>query len=420
MAGALDGVRVLEFSQIIAGPFCGLLLSDMGADVIKFEPPEGEPWRLQAEFIPKESKTFHMFNRGKRDIAIDLRRAESEAVLTALVRDADVVIANYRPGVAQQLGIDYETLRAVNPRIVYCENTAFGTRGPDAAKRGYDIVVQAMSGLMTTNAKVNNGLPSVAAPAFADLATGTMMAFAISAALFAREKTGAGQKIEASLLGSALLMQGGFLRVEAIDAERYADILRRLHEAREAGASYEEQLQAHMAGRPEMAGNIYYRTYRTADSYIAMGCLGPGPRRRLQEALDVVDPRYQPGWEGGPEETRAVGMELVQRVEQLFRSKTTDEWMEYLTRKGIPCGPVRFAEELFDDEQVRANDMVVTMQHSLVGPILQAAPAVKMSETPTEVRLPPPALGEHTDQILHEAGLSEDQIAHLHEEGVVR
>ncbi|MGI8553591.1 MAG: CaiB/BaiF CoA transferase family protein [Dehalococcoidia bacterium] len=419
MAGALDGVKVLEFSQIIAGPFCGLLLSDMGADVIKFEPPEGEPWRLQSEFIPKESKTFMMFNRGKRDIAIDLRRPESEAIVAALVRDADVAIANYRPGVAEHLGIDYETLSRINPRLIYCENTAFGTRGPDAEKRGYDIIVQAMSGLMTTNGKVNNGLPSVANPAFADLATGTMMAFAISAALYARERTGVGQKIESALLGTALLMQGGFVRVEAIDADRYADILQRLEEARKAGASYEEQQQVHLGARPELAGNFYYRTFKTADSYIAIGCLGPGPRRRLQEALNVHDPRYAPGWTGGPEEMRTVGLALVQQVEELFAARSTEAWMKHLGERGIPCGPVRFVEELFDDEQVKANEMVVTMQHSLVGPILQAAPAVKMSGTPPEVRLPPPALGEHTDDILRRAGFSDEAIARLRDEGVV-
>lgn len=419
MAGALDGVKVLEFSQIIAGPFCGLLLSDMGADVIKFEPLEGEPWRLQSEVIPKESRTFHIYNRGKRDIAIDLRRPEAEPVLDALVRQADVVIINYRPGVAQQLGIDYESLRGINPRIVYCENTAFGSRGPDAMKRGYDIVVQAMSGLMATNGKVSEGRP-VVGPAFADLATGTMMAYAIAAALYARERTGEGQKIESTLMGTALLMQGGFFQVEALDAERHAETLQRIEEARRAGASFEAQLQAHLGARPELAGNIYYRTYKTADSYLAIGCLGPAPRRRFQEALDIHDPRYAPGWSGGPDEMRAVGQRLVAEVERRFAEKTTEEWIEYLTPRGIPCGPVRFVEELFDDEQVKANEMISEMHHTLLGPMLQAAPAVKMSLTPPAVRLPPPALGEHTDEILSDAGLGADAIARLHSEDVVR
>jgi crotonobetainyl-CoA:carnitine CoA-transferase CaiB-like acyl-CoA transferase len=418
MAGALEGVKVLEFSQIIAGPFCGLLLSDMGADVIKFEPLEGEPWRLQAEVIPKESRTFHIYNRGKRDIAIDLNRPESEPVIDALVRQADVVIINYRPGVAQQLGIDYESLRAINPRIVYCENTAFGSRGPDADKRGYDIVVQAMSGLMASNGKVSEGRP-VVGPAFADLATGTMMAFAISAALFARERSGEGQKIEATLLGTALLIQGGFFRVEALDNERIAETLARIEEARRSGASFEEQLQAHLGARAEFAGNIYYRTYKTADSYLAIGCLGPAPRRRLQEALAVHDPRYALGWSGGPEEMRAVGQALVAEVEQRFLERKTQEWIDYLTPRGIPCGPVRFVEELFDDEQVKANQMIAEMHHTLLGPMLQAAPAVQMSGTPPEVRLPPPALGEHTDTVLREAGLDAGAIARLRDEHVV-
>jgi len=317
------------------------------------------------------------------------------------------------------LGIDYESLRSLNPRIIYCENTAFGSRGPDAMKRGYDIVVQAMSGLMATNGKVSDGRP-VVGPAFADLGTGTMMAYAIAAALYARERTGQGQKIESTLLATALLIQGGFFRVEALDAERLAESLLRIDEARRSGASFEEQLQAHLGARPEFMGNVYYRTYKTADSYIAIGCLGPAPRRRLQEALDLHDPRYAPGWSGGPEEMRAAGLQLTARAEQLFAEKTTQAWLDYLTAYGIPCGPVRFVEELFDDEQVKANDMVVEMHHTLLGPMFQAAPAVKMTATPPEVRLPPPALGEHTDEILRDAGLTPDAIARLHAGDVVR
>lgn len=420
MAGPLAGVKVLEFSQIIAGPFCGLLLSDMGADVIKFEPLEGEPWRLFSEFMPKESRSFIVYNRGKRDIAIDLRRPEARPVVEALARDADVVIINYRPGVAQQLGIDYESLRSLNPRLIYCENTAFGTRGPDAEKRGYDIVVQAMSGLMVTDAKVAEGRPVVSAPAFADYATGTMMAFAIASALYARDRSGEGQKIDATLLGTALLMQERLVRIEAIDSDVQAELLRRLRAARAAGASYEEQLAIRLAMRPEYAGNFYYRTYKTADSYIAVGCLGPEPRRRLQEALGLEDPRYAPGWSGDPEETRSVGMALVHRAEAIFAGKTTQEWIDYLTARGIPCGPVRFPEELFDDEQVRENEMLIEMEHALAGTIVQPAPAVRMSATPPAVRLPPPALGEHTDEILRRAGLDDAAIARLHAQSVVR
>jgi len=179
-------------------------------------------------------------------------------------------------------------------------------------------------------------------------------------------------------------------------------------------------LAIRLAMRPEYAGNFYYRTYHTADSYIAVGCLGPEPRRRLQEALGLDDPRYAPGWSGDPEETRRVGEALVRRAEELFASKTTREWIDYLTARGIPCGPVRFPEELFEDEQVRENEMLIEMEHSLVGTIVQPAPSVRISATPPQVQLPPPALGEHTDEVLRRAGLDDEAIARLHEQGVVR
>ena len=197
MAGALEGVRVVEFSQIIAAPFCGMLLSDMGADVIKVEPPEGEPWRVFAQFIPLESKTFISLNRGKRSLPLDLTKPEGQRIAQQLAARADVVIVNYRPDVPAKMGIDYETLAALNPRLIYCENTAFGRRGPDSYRPGYDIVIQAMTGLMAANNKTLNGVPQVPPLAAADFATGITMAWAICAALYARERTGRGQKIEA-------------------------------------------------------------------------------------------------------------------------------------------------------------------------------------------------------------------------------
>src|SRR5581483_8654451 len=207
MPGALDGVRVIEFSQIIAAPFCGQLLAEMGADVIKVEPPGGEPWRTFAQFIPFESKTYIGLNRGKRSLPLDIMQPEARAIVHRLVSDADVVIVNYRPDVPARAGIDYETLSAINPRLVYCENTAFGRKGPDANRPGYDIIIQAMSGLMAADTKVVNGIPQVPSLAAADFSTGLAMAWAICAALFARERTGRGQKVEAALLSTALAIQ---------------------------------------------------------------------------------------------------------------------------------------------------------------------------------------------------------------------
>jgi formyl-CoA transferase len=268
MAGALEGVRIIEFSQIIAAPFCGMLLSDMGADVIKVEPPEGESWRIFAQFIPYESKTFMSLNRGKKSLPLDLSKPEAREIAHQLVRDADVVIVNYRPDVPAKVGIDYETLAALNPRLIYCENTAFGRQGPDSYRPGYDIIIQAMSGLMAAINKTLNGVPQVPALAAADFSTGITMAWSISAALYARERTGKGQKIEASLLASALAIQTGrFMSVEAYDSQWMPQFLDDLHAARERGATWDElvEIQTNARALTVSPGNVYYRTYKTAD-----------------------------------------------------------------------------------------------------------------------------------------------------------
>ena len=207
--GQLAGVRILEFSEMIAAPFAGMHLGDLGADIIKVEPVTGEPWRLTGQFAPNESRTFISLNRNKRGMAIDLKSSEGQAVIHRLVPDMDVVLINYRPDTGANLGIDYETLRALNPRLIYVENTAMGRRGPQSHRPGYDLVAQAMTGLLLTGARRDeDGVPLPLTPAIADYGTGLTMAFAVCAALFARERTGIGQKVEATLLATSLAFQG--------------------------------------------------------------------------------------------------------------------------------------------------------------------------------------------------------------------
>ena len=219
MPGALEGVRVLDCTQIIAGPLAGSLLSEMGADVVKVEPLEGEPWRLQAEIIPKESKAYLSQNRGKRGLALDFKAPGAAPVRDALIRWADVLLTNYRPGVPESLGIDYESARKIRPDIIYAENTAFGKLGPDANRRGYDIVAQAMSGLTTSNPNLQNGLPMQVGFAPADVMSGIALAWGITAALYHREKTGEGQALNTSLLLTALTLQAGSKEILAMDEE---------------------------------------------------------------------------------------------------------------------------------------------------------------------------------------------------------
>ncbi len=304
--GPLQGVNVLEFSQIIAGPFCGMHLADMGARVTKFEPLEGEPWRVFVELLPKESRTFASLNRGKRGVAIDLSRPEAREVVHRLAKDADVVVINYRPGVAEELGIDYETLSAINPRLIYCENTAYGRYGPLATRGGYDLVVQAMTGLMAGEAKMQGDVPTYIYPAVADYATGIQMANAICAALYYRERTGKGQRIDCTLMGTAIAMQTSqFTWIRAFDEQVIPPMLEELKQARAEMRSFTEQVAVHNKYRPAALGNIYYRVYQTKDGFIAVGALSQSLRLKVLAATGLRDPRFKedgsfevnpPGW----------------------------------------------------------------------------------------------------------------------------
>ena len=422
MPGPLAGIKVVEFSQIIAGPFAGMLLADMGADVIKIEPPHGEPWRLNMQFIPLESRTFISLNRGKRSLPLDLIRPEATEIVDRLVAEADVVIVNYRPDVSRKLRIDYERLSGINPRLIYCDNTAFGRRGPHSQRPGYDIVAQAITGLMASEGKVVDGvLQYIVSTPIADFATGLAMGWGICAALYVRERTGKGQKIETTLLASALAVQTSrFTWIEAIDAEPYRQFMADLERMRAEGRPFEEIYARYLEFRPRPPGNIYYRTYQTKDGVIAVGCLSDPLRKRLLQVLGLHDIRFDPDYDPQSPEAIEFGKQLTQQAEAIFRQRTTAEWLRILDEAGIPAGPVRFTEELFEDEQVLANNLVVELEHSVVGRVKMVGPIISMSETPLEARSASPALGEHTEEILTGLGYSPAQVEELRKKGVTR
>jgi crotonobetainyl-CoA:carnitine CoA-transferase CaiB-like acyl-CoA transferase len=423
LAGPLAGIRVLEFSEVIAAPFAGMLLSDMGASVIKVEPPDGEPWRAYLPFIPTESRWFIALNRGKRDLALDLTRPEAQEIVRRLLRDTDVVLVNYRPDVAAKLGIDHETLCVGNPRLIYCDNTAFGRKGPQSHRPGYDLIAQGVTGVMATEGKIQDGVPYLNVIPTIDYITGAMMAWSVCAALFVRERTGRGQRIDTTLLASALTVQNYLFQiVESVDLEWRQRFLEVLARGREGGMEYEELREALIATRPvQPIGNVHYRVFKTRDSYVVVGALAPSLRKKHCAALGFEDKRIDnPDWDTTTPEAKEYAEKLVGQVEALYKQRTTDEWLALLDEKGIPAGPFKHIQELMDDPQVVANDLQVEVEHSLVGTVRMVAPPLQMSETPLQVQGPSPALGEHSDDILSELGYGADDIASLRESGVIR
>ena len=420
MPGPLHGVKVVEFTEIIAGPFAGMLLSDMGADVIKVEPPWGDPWRGTQPVSPTESRVFIAYNRGKRSITLDLTTQAAAGVLARLIPQMDVAIVNYRPDVAVRLGVDYDSLAALNPRLIYCDNTAFGRQGPDSYRPGYDMILQAMTGIIAAESKVSNGAPvHVVSSPFVDTSAGICLAWCVCAALFHRERTGLGQKVETTLLGIALAMLGmRFVEVESLDKEHNAATLESLTALRDAGVPYPELLQIYEADHPVSPGNIYYRSYQTADGVVSLGCLSDPLRKRLLDVLGLADIRFDPDYNPRSQEAVAFGEELICQAEEVFLQHTAAEWLALLDEKGIPAGPVRFIEEVYDDPQVQANGLVTRLEHRDLGSLRMVGPLANFSETPLEPS-PPPALGQHTEQVLAELGFTSAEIEVWRQEGAL-
>jgi crotonobetainyl-CoA:carnitine CoA-transferase CaiB-like acyl-CoA transferase len=416
----LTGYRILDISQMIAGPLACLLLSDMGAEVIKVEPIDGESTRHTAGVVPMEGLGFILYNRGKKGIPIDLRRREGREIVHRLVASADAVVIGYRPDVTRAFEMDYETLSAINPRLIYLQNTAFGAAGPMAEQGGYDIVVQALSGLMALNQGVDDeGQPRQIVPAYADHLTAALIAWAVTGALLARERTGEGQKVETSLLASALLGQIGRLRYfDAVDRDNISQFLEKLRAMRRENRPWKEQLA--LRSERLIPANIYYRSYATADSYMVVACLNNPTRVKFLDILGIEDIRMVDGHlatavdpEHDTPERRASLAAMVDRAEAIMASKTTSEWLKLFNAGKIPAGPLRFPEEVFEDEQIAANDYIVELEHPAVGPYKTAGVAVQMSKSPLTVQSTAPLFGQHTREVLREAGYGADEIEAL-------
>ncbi|MCH8026319.1 MAG: CoA transferase [Chloroflexi bacterium] len=421
MPGALHDVKVLEIAQVMAIPLCGVLLSDMGADVVKLEPPWGDATRYtMLPVIPGESKSFATLNRGKRSVGLDIADERSRPALEALVRWADVLLVSLKSEDLTEYKIGYGDLRPLNPGMIYLEHVPLGHKGPMGGQGGYDLVVGGLSGLTALIGKERNGTPLYTQPAVLDLATGILSATAVSAALYARKESGEGQRIETSLLATGMFAQVNVAHsFPAVDSGVQEQFIDDLAELRAQGASYEEMQRLRQRTiRRTTRGNIYYRYYKTKDSFISIGCLSPALQQRFRDAIGVSDPRQDPGFDLGSEEGYAQMGQLTVEAEAVMQTRTTDEWLKRLSELKIPCAPVLFPEEAIRHPQVTENGYLVELQHEILGPYTTYAPPIRMDGTPTEASGPAPPLAKHTEEVLREVGIADDEIAALIENGV--
>lgn len=422
--GPLHGIKVFEISQIVAGPFCGVNLADLGADVVKVEPPGGEGLRVNGAFMPGESKGFHTLNRGKRSLVIDIGRPEGQALVHRLISGFDVFIINARPTVPAKLRVDYDTLRQFRPDLIYMENTGFGPNGEGASRSGSDIVAQGYSGLMAGDGKVDEwGAPlMITATAPADYFAATSAAMGVCAALFHRERTGQGQKVSTSLLQAGLVLQGGAVaKLPVFDAMRNDAIFEEVLAARAAGKSYEEQLAIRGQGASiSKAFRLWYGGYRVKDGALILGSLTPANQDQMRRAIGLEDdPTRRPDFNALDPANDAIVDQVQERIRQIMLTRTMDEWMVLFDREGAPVTRVNFPEEMADDPQVQAMGYMLDLDHLLTGPERMVGPAVHMSLTPTGHPAASPPLAWHTDEVLQEHGVPDAEIAALRANGII-
>jgi crotonobetainyl-CoA:carnitine CoA-transferase CaiB-like acyl-CoA transferase len=391
----LEGLRVVDLSRALAGPYCTMMLGDLGADVIKVEAPgagdESRHWG--PPFEGGESSYFLGTNRNKRSITLNLKAPEGPAILWQLIEQADVLVENFSPGKLEQLGVSYEAASARNPRLVYCGISGFGREGPEAQKPAYDIIAQGMSGLMSVTG-APDGDPMRLGPAISDVLAGTFAAWGTLAALYARERTGRGQRVDATLLAADLACMPNIV------------------------ARYFATGQA-----PGRIGNSHaqiapYDALRAADGFVLVAPANDELWRRFCAALDLepllADARFATN--RLRVEHRSTLLEVIQeRTSHLTRS----EMLDRLEAARVPCGPIRDIAETYASEQAEVLGLAPRMAHPTAGEIRTTAIPVTLSETPGMLRLPPPLLGQHTDEVLAALGYDEAAVAHLRASGVV-
>lgn len=392
----LSGVRVIDVTQIMAGPFCTMLLGDMGADVIKIEKPDGgdDIRRSGPPFVAGDSAAFLNIGRNKRSVVIDIKTPEGSKIVRRLARTADIFVQNLRPGRIEGFGLGYDDLRAVNPSIVYATITGYGRTGPYKDKPGFDLMAQGMSGIMGVTGHPGQPPVKVSVP-ITDLNAGLFTAFGVLAAYVNRLKTGTGQHVDSSLL------EAGVAYTFWESAIYFA-----------TGSPPGPNGSAHQLSAP-------YQALPTSDGYLTIGGATQSNWERLCRAVGraelLSDPRF-----AANADRMANRAALERTLSETFMTRTTAHWLGVLDRAGVPCGPINDMSQVYADPQVIARDMVVEIDHPTAGSIRNVGIPVKFSETPGTVRRPPPRLGEHTHEVLVEFGYTADEIAALERRGIVK
>jgi len=389
MPEALKGVRVLDCSQILAGPFCSMLLADMGADVIKIEKPTGgdDTRRMGPPFIDTESAAFLAINRNKRSIVLNFKEQSGVQAMKTLVKDADIVIENYRTGTMARLGLGYEDLKNINPGIIYCSISGFGRTGPYANRGGFDLVAQGMSGLMSITGVPNSPPVKVGVP-IADMNAGMFATYGILTAYINKLRTKKGQYLEISLLEAAIT----YTVWESAGYFATGDI------AEPLGSS-------HRNSAP-------YQALKTKDGHINVGAPNQSNWERFADAIQRSDLIARNDFKDNA--SRLVNRESLEaELELTLKTKNSSDWLEVLEKSGVPAGPILNISEVWNDPQVEARNMKVTLDHPTAGKITNIGLAAKLYGTPGRITNPAPLLGEHTREILMDAGYSKENIEDL-------
>jgi crotonobetainyl-CoA:carnitine CoA-transferase CaiB-like acyl-CoA transferase len=394
MTKSLEGIRVLDVTQVMAGPYAAMLLADLGADVIKVEPPAGDSTRQMPGAVGTDTPAFNAVNRGKRSIVIDLKKPAGREVCTRLATASDILIENYRPGVLAVMGLGYDALSAAHPRLIYASISGYGQTGPSRSKGGFDLVAQGVSGIMSITGEPD-GAPMKAGVPITDLGAGLFAVIGVLAALQARHTSGKGQHVDTSLVDAGVALS--------------------VWEATEffAGSGVPQRLgSAHRMNAP-------YQAIACADGYITLGGANDRVFAKICDVLGHAEWLAMPEYADNAARVRNRAS-LAARIEAVTRQQSMADWLGLFDANDIPCGPINDYRHVFEDPQVLARELVVETNHPALGRIRTLGSPIKMSGTPPTVGRPAPRLGEHTDEVLRQAGYSIGDIDQLRAAAAVR